>query len=904
MPHDPNTLDPAKLAAFHQQAGPIVARERGLSPSCRIKLAGVARSVGIAEDQIEAAVRSLGAGEPEAPPNPQAERLRERLRKDLAGKTRTIIGPIIEEQIVASAARKYGLDEAQSRQVIGEVAAELGVTRITANEATETLEQQIDAVAGDKTWLPREAWDRLRDAGDKWGLALSVIEELIEERLAANRQQIARRKRKSQLVLAAAGGVIALVAAIVVAISFRGGAGTAGPPEELPPDVTAPAGPGDKDSVQPAWWNVDLAIAAAKAKAASGEFARVADAAASPDAGQRGAGYEQLMDLVRRQPQDRALLEVAPEIAAGSLALEPDEAAARRLLAALASLLPAVGTPLANQPPLELSYWAADTAAAAMAHGGASPQRKSDVAAALQAALGASIDPARPEAELVKTLRSRTALAAYDQLAAAAVKEPATAAARYESVTASAEKLLPADEWLRAESALLLAALPAAGQHWKAYEAAIGRCASAGDPLHALRLADALRRTKDAELSRSLAEQLVLRAGVQPKSWSNADVAAAVRKALGGTSAGAQSAADRWQALQERVAQVQAGISRDAAEPRVLLTQTAELAQLTTLAVALAQGEAGYASFDAAIDQPAATETAPAEESREPSGPPRRAGRALTPSEQRELTRLLDVLASRAPARQVPRESALRALAELAAELPDVPPRAAEALADYLLAAKSTAEFASALPRLAELRRWRHLRLAVADGLTGSKLPASQERQIVAALLDRPPAESVSKAEMRQDLLRDVLAEAEAAAALRQARPGRGDADDSAAGRLQQTFLLRARLLGAPQTASSPAAALELCAAALAEGRDLANEKQAQRYLASDDLQLTAAWQRIFIELSARRIAHFRPERSAAAERITARTLEGQQSFTSVLQQLRDQEQALLELWMLYAPQY
>ncbi len=667
MSLDPNTLDPAKLAAFRQQAGPIVARERGLTPSCRIKLAGVARGLGIAEEQIEAAVRSLGAGEPEAPPHPQAERFRSRLRKDLAGKTRTIIGPIIEDQIVASAARKYGLDEAPARQVIGEVAAELGVTRITATDAIETLAQQINAVAGDKTWLPREAWDRLRDAGDKWGLELKVIEELIDERLAANRRQITLRRRKSQLLLAAAGLTLAIVAATLVAVFFRGGLGTASPPGDLPPEAISPARPGGAESTQPAWWNVDLAVAMAKAKTAPGDLADLADSVASADAGQRGIGYERLISLVRLQTPDRGWLDLAAQIVAGCLALEPDRAAAGRLQAALLSLLPAVGTPLANQPPLETSYWAAETAAAALSHGGASAKRKAELAAALQAALGGTIDPGLPEAELAKMLRRRTALAAYDQLAAASAKEPAVLAARYPALAASAQKLLAADEWLRAESALLTAALPAAGSHWRAYEAAIGRCVSASDPLHPLRLVDALRRTKDAELSRQLAEQLVLRAGVQPKSWANADVAAAVRKALGGTSASVQSAADRWQALQERVAQALAEPGRGTAEPSALLAQIVELAQLTTLAIALAQGEAGYASFDAAIERPVATESTP-EEPHEPSSPPRRAGRALTPSEQRELTRLLDVLASRAPARQVPRESALRALAEMAGE--------------------------------------------------------------------------------------------------------------------------------------------------------------------------------------------------------------------------------------------
>src|SRR5262245_34373449 len=109
MPIEPRSvpLDPALLAEFRQQGGPILARERGLSTACRIKLADLARGLGIADDQIEAAIRSLTVAEPSAPPNVQAERFRRRLRKDLAGVSRKIIGPTIESDILAAAARKY-----------------------------------------------------------------------------------------------------------------------------------------------------------------------------------------------------------------------------------------------------------------------------------------------------------------------------------------------------------------------------------------------------------------------------------------------------------------------------------------------------------------------------------------------------------------------------------------------------------------------------------------------------------------------------------------------------------------------------------------------------------------------------------------------------------------------------
>src|SRR3954453_2140833 len=119
---EPADIDPASLVAFREQAAAIMASERGLTPSCRTKLAGVARRLGIADDQFDEALRSLAVAEPSAPPNAQADKFRRRLRKDLAA-GKAVIGPAIEAQILAAAKRKYGLNDSLAADVLAEVAA-------------------------------------------------------------------------------------------------------------------------------------------------------------------------------------------------------------------------------------------------------------------------------------------------------------------------------------------------------------------------------------------------------------------------------------------------------------------------------------------------------------------------------------------------------------------------------------------------------------------------------------------------------------------------------------------------------------------------------------------------------------------------------------------------------------
>ena len=127
-------------------------------------------------------------------------------------------GRTVETKIVANAKRKYALDELTARQIFGEVTAELGLTFVTASDAIQNLTAQIDQAVGDSSWLAREGWDRLRTAGSKWGLELEVVDEMIEERLAANRDEYLQRSYWTRLTLYGAGGAVIAASVIIVGL--------------------------------------------------------------------------------------------------------------------------------------------------------------------------------------------------------------------------------------------------------------------------------------------------------------------------------------------------------------------------------------------------------------------------------------------------------------------------------------------------------------------------------------------------------------------------------------------------------------------------------------------------------------------------------------------------------------
>ena len=141
---------------------------------------------------------------------------------------------------------------------------------------------------------------------------------------------------------------------------------------------------------------------------------------------------------------------------------------------------------------------------------------------------------------------------------------------------------------------------------------------------------------------------------------------------------------------------------------------------------------------------------------------------------------------------------------------------------------------------------------------------------------------------------------------------------DTAADLLAESYRQRARNFSVSgpefQVASSPAQCLELSLRPLAEslrgsaedGAYLANlghVHKAAAFLAGDDLRQTVALQRLCIELSARRVIRNRPQHAAAARQIETESLAAISKSDNILVQLHDQEQALLKLWMLYAPE-
>lgn len=900
----PAPLDPALLAAFRREAAAIIAQERGLTALCRIRLTQTAGTLGIPDDQIEEAIRALSVAEPAAPPSAPAERFRQRLRKDLSVKQRPILGPTMEAKIFAAAKRKYGLNESLAGEILGEVAKELGLTRITASDATSNLTRQIDVAAGSGSWLAKEAWDRLRSAGVKWGLELEVVDALIEERLAANKTDNKRRQFWTKTTLVGTGGAVLAVAVVLGGLLLaRWQQASAGSSAAiiLPRRETVD----DTALLTPRWWDVPLSVDMAAARGHKAAPAEVLAEVGSTRSEERATGYERLV----AQAASSSKPEVLPDlerVLAGCLALETDAAAAARLEAELLKHLPTPSAPLpAADHAIEFSLWVGRTWANAVDRAAKRALRANELVSAIETAIGGPSLAGAERDDRQRMLRQRIIAGWYGVLAAAASKQPAEVAALYPAVSQWGQRILSDEAWEDAETALLLAALPGAGEYWEAYERALGRMVSSPDPLQPLRLLDVLRRASEAEFVEHLSKLLVVRSGAEPRSSAKKDVISAVRKALSGDSKGL-SLADRWWVLEDEVAEALA--AKVGASGEEQLAQAVQLAQLVTLAVALAQGDAGLASFDARIGHVLPLDAAAAESGTNEVAPRLPGdGRAerLSKEQQRELAACLDDLGKTGAASKPAREQAWRRLAELAKEVQDISPAAAAQIANQALGNQDAGDFTRRLPLLTQLRTWKHLRLALGDKLLTTRLPLGQQRSLVEALTGQEPDAAATTAGLRQRVLASVLEELPAEAG----GPLRADLLDAAQTRFSETYFERARLLGVQAGEISlglgPAVLAERSLAKVAsDAARTSREIQAARFVAgSNDLQHLAALQALLIDATAERLASRRPERALTAREIAAQNRQAAVAAKDLLAQICDQERALLRLHMLYAPE-
>jgi preprotein translocase subunit Sss1 len=930
----------SRLESFLQQAATIIAIERGINARSRVKLGALAHQLGLPDDQFEHAIHSLQGPSraADAQQNPEAEAFCLYLNARLEKLPRSILAAAAEAQALRIARKHFQLDEQQALDAVRRVTAERGIRRISHTEALRHIADVVAQKVGDAAWLDDQSAQRLRAAGREWGVPAAEVDTLIRRHTHANRKRQHKEHRTSILAITAAGVILVGLVGFVawIALLGRPRAAVKPQPDDRPSADAASAVPAvgqrPKNAQPPKWWNTDLALAIAKSRAAIPPFAPVYERIASDDAAERAGGYDELVGLCGRAWDDQPTLELLRATVIGCYSLEPNDASAARLRDRLLAMLQVTGHELPiDAHAYERAFWATDVVLAALKHKDIPAPRAESLATAFGSKLGIAAGRASDFEEFQRSCYAALAQRMYGQLTAAAPVEPFLALQLHSAVSRSASSSLPLADLERLDTDFLVAALPAAGGSWQAYLDLINDCVASQDPLNVLKVLGVYERTRDPALQRYLSDLLILRVGATPKSRSVADVAAAIREALGATIPVAPATAqDRWQlvktraesALSAKPAAVGAAATRDANDK--LLSDTVNLAYLATLACSVAQQEPGFALFDQLVDEgtPSLAEKKSEDSDVGSSRPTRDGSRAPITALQRDtLQRWTSNLANYASHSPLQRPSFLRGLADLADARVEIDAAQGSAVARYLLAQKAEPEHQAIVEPARRVARWTYVRLALADQLGDARVSKDQLRELLSAALHRDVNvdESGWQQKVHEQLRRDVVRDL-ATSVSTVKEDDAGQVYDRAGDALHELYRTRARAVGLTpaqyRATTSAAVALQLLVAheagQLTSASLRVNDQQflarlphelaVVEYLGTNDLRRTVLLQRIWLRLVAINITRRRGERAGQATSLVSALAERDVTAKDVLDQLKDGEATALQMWMLYGP--
>ena len=930
-PQPPPPLPDQRLTEFLQSAAVILSSERGINAKSRMKLTALGQKLGLSQQELERALLSLQAGAP--PVGDGTDRARQALRaylgKRLVKLPHGILTAKIEQTLVAKAADRFQLDPAIVRDAVRDEATERKVRRISAAESERHVEEMVAQKVGDSIGIDVESAARLRASGRQWGLTDAQVDAIIDAYTSANLQ---RRRREQTITVAALTGAVAAIAlllavgAAIVWMRDRAERETASEePTEQPssPATVAPKQP----AKPPTWWDADLVVSLYKARSEVAGFAPLWESLTSSDESRRGDAYAQLIDVCKKASKSEQR-EVLGKVVAGCYALDPSDGCATRLGEALVGVVPADNAPPPPSPAAyHQAFWATETALALLAGGELPEGRAAALADRLGRKLGVRLtaDSTGEESDAKQRCLAALSKLLYRQLIAGAAAIEPRVLSLQAALSGLARPYIDLEVRDRLETDLLVAVLPAAGRAWQPYEEWIKECIFSQDPLNALRVLELYERLDQPDLQDRLAKLLLLRVRATPRSMAVADVARAIREALGVKPPPVVvTARDRWEKLRDKAATTARPTATKTTDD--LLQEITDVAHLATAACAVAQQEPGYPLFDLLWEQgPTRLDAPPAEGDEEPRFAPDardRPAQPLTEVQKRDLVRWTRSLGNYDRLPSVQRTSFLRGLAQLTDRIADVEPDQAAAIAKYLLAPKTEREHDSIIETAARVGRWPHVCLAVADQLEGSTLPVAMMQSLLGALL-RSEVELGERRDwvpvMRWRLLRDVLADLTPVDAAGKSGDDYALADRAAA-ELKQLYDARASLLGAPpatyRATVTPADTMELLvrqtAASLTAGggasRDAADlvarlpyELKAARYLGNSDPGRLVALERLWLRLLALETARRRPERASEARQLVDSLAERDARADDLLLQLWDGEETTLKMWMLYA---
>ncbi|MDB4756599.1 hypothetical protein OAG56_04435 [Mariniblastus sp.] len=338
-PKPPNSeLTDPLLESLLAKARPVIASERGLNTRSRVKIQSIGKKMNLPAAVIDQAMQLLH-GLPPVQGNedsPYELSFTKVMQEKISGIPGGILTTRIEDKAVSIGQRKYELSEVQARKIIRRVAEEVGVPRVTLNEAERHIEQEIADMIGEQTYLVGDVKKRLVKNGRRLGVSEDQIQAMIRRHLQFNFQQVKNEQKLTDRLWIIAGCIVAgtAVALFVFYQIHQARQEEQSTREDSSHPASKLATPGTtEDFVQsPEWWTDSLKVLLQKTRLKVKGFATLHERMKSKDAGQRRKAYRDLFSLDEGQVNPAAIQGRLTQVMPLIYQLEPDIDAALGIL--------------------------------------------------------------------------------------------------------------------------------------------------------------------------------------------------------------------------------------------------------------------------------------------------------------------------------------------------------------------------------------------------------------------------------------------------------------------------------------------------------------------------------------------------------------------------------------------
>ncbi len=286
----------SRVAQFLRRAAPVLAAERGWNPQSRMKLKSLADDLKLPGPLFEAALRQLEQGDWSASDLTRYEtefvRYLNRYFRQQPGRVLTATH---EQRATAAGQSQFQIAPHRARDLIRQVASDLGLSRVSRLDAEAHIAALIDETIGGAAELTAGMKSRVLAAASTWGLEQNEAEILIANRIAANRPAASSRRYLGKYLLAALAGILVFALLVWLFLAQFGVPESPGGSADVP--VRPASGAPDSGVVFPAIWSDQTRSCWNDMAASDRQLALPRHLWLNEDPGERAAGLPVVLDL-------------------------------------------------------------------------------------------------------------------------------------------------------------------------------------------------------------------------------------------------------------------------------------------------------------------------------------------------------------------------------------------------------------------------------------------------------------------------------------------------------------------------------------------------------------------------------------------------------------------------------